>query len=477
MRSALYAGALVHVRHEPRRHAFRYPVAYWLLDLDELPEIERRLRLVSVNRRNVLELRDRDHFGGELPLKEAVRRFAGDPEIDRVLCLTQLRVLGYVFNPVSFYWCYRADGELACMIAELNNTFGERLPELLPGSLAALRARQAVARLAVHGPRSAVPLRVLRAGGDGVRPHRGPSGRPHAASRRSRRPAARADEPRGRALPRPLSAHAAPGDGAHPLERGQALGQARAVPPQAAVRARDGARCSNDHRRSRPASLRRQPVVRSGPGGDGRARARPSGNRGGSARPPASGRIRAPLRSGLGRGVDAHRRLAPPRAHRAHPEAGARRVVPGRRVALRRSRPAPRAASAQRRRRGRAPPGMATLRGGSAAHQPPHRPARRAPQHRGALRPRQRLLRALPRRDDDLLVRDLRGRGRASAEAQRRKLRRVCEQLELTARRPRARDRLRLGFVRAHRRRRVRSARHRRDDLAGPGGARAQSRG
>ena len=60
-------------------------------------------------------------------------RFAGDPSIERVLVLTQLRVLGYVFNPVSFYWCYRADGSLACMVAELNNTFGERLPELLPG--------------------------------------------------------------------------------------------------------------------------------------------------------------------------------------------------------------------------------------------------------------------------------------------------------------------------------------------------------
>ena len=47
--------------------------------------------------------------------------------------LAQLRFLGYVFNPVCFYWCYRADGELACMIAELNNTFGERLPELLRG--------------------------------------------------------------------------------------------------------------------------------------------------------------------------------------------------------------------------------------------------------------------------------------------------------------------------------------------------------
>jgi DUF1365 family protein len=123
----------MHARSEPVRNVFTYPVAYWLLDLDELPELERRLRLVSVNRRNVVAFRDRDHFDGDLPLKEAVRRFAGDPAIDRVLCLTQLRVLGHVFNPVSFYWCYGPDGELACMIAELNNTFGERLPELLPG--------------------------------------------------------------------------------------------------------------------------------------------------------------------------------------------------------------------------------------------------------------------------------------------------------------------------------------------------------
>ena len=133
VRSALYTGKLMHSRREPVRNVFTYPVAYWLLDLDELPELERRLRLVSVNRRNVVTFSDRDHFDGDLPLKEAVRRFAGDPAIDRVLCLTQLRVLGYVFNPVSFYWCYRADGVLSCMIAELNNTFGERLPELLPG--------------------------------------------------------------------------------------------------------------------------------------------------------------------------------------------------------------------------------------------------------------------------------------------------------------------------------------------------------
>jgi DUF1365 family protein len=124
----------MHARRQPRRHVFRYPVAYWLLDLDELAELDRRFRLLSVNRSGVVSLRDRDHFDGDdTPLKDAVIRFAGDPSIARVLVLTQLRVLGYVFNPVSFYWCYREDGSLTCMVAELNNTFGERLPELLPG--------------------------------------------------------------------------------------------------------------------------------------------------------------------------------------------------------------------------------------------------------------------------------------------------------------------------------------------------------
>ena len=133
MRSAVYTGTLMHARRTPARHVFRYAVSYWLFDLDEVPELERRLRLFSANGRNVVSLRDGDHFDGTTPLKQAVVDLAGDPSIERVLMLTQPRVLGYVFNPVSFYWCYRADGSLACMVAELNNTFGERLAEVLRG--------------------------------------------------------------------------------------------------------------------------------------------------------------------------------------------------------------------------------------------------------------------------------------------------------------------------------------------------------
>lgn len=127
MRSALYEGTLMHARRTPARNVFRYPVSYFLVDLDELEQL-RRLRLFG----SVFQLRARDHFGGR-PIKDEVLALTGDDSIERVEMLTQLRVLGYVFNPVTFYWCYRADGGLACMVAELNNTFGERLPEVLRG--------------------------------------------------------------------------------------------------------------------------------------------------------------------------------------------------------------------------------------------------------------------------------------------------------------------------------------------------------
>lgn len=136
MRSGLYAGTLMHARREPRRNTFRYPVSYFLLDLDELGEIERRLTLFSRNRPNVVSFRDRDYLDGEAaPLKESVIRFCAErgATVERVLTLTQLRVLGYVFNPVTFHWCYGPDDKLAGIVAELSNTFGERLPELLRG--------------------------------------------------------------------------------------------------------------------------------------------------------------------------------------------------------------------------------------------------------------------------------------------------------------------------------------------------------
>ena len=137
MRSALYDGTLVHARRTPAENVFRYRISFYVLDLDDLDALERRLHLFSVNRPNVVALYDRDHFDDDgRSLKEKAVAFCaerGVEGVERVVMLAQLRFLGYVFNPVSFYWCYRADGSLGCMVSELNNTFGERLPEVLRG--------------------------------------------------------------------------------------------------------------------------------------------------------------------------------------------------------------------------------------------------------------------------------------------------------------------------------------------------------
>lgn len=124
MRSALYTGTVMHARRTPKKNVFRYRVCFYLLDLDELPELDRHVHLFGWNRRNAVSLYDRDHLD--------IRAYLAEHgiEADRILLLTNLRVLGYVFNPVSFFYCYRGE-DLACIVAEVSNTFGERLPYLL----------------------------------------------------------------------------------------------------------------------------------------------------------------------------------------------------------------------------------------------------------------------------------------------------------------------------------------------------------
>lgn len=112
--SALYRGELMHARHDRFARAFRYHVYMAALDPDELPQLDRGLRLFSLGRPNVFSLDGRDYA---TPLAPA----AGRP----TRIITNLRVLGYVFNPVSFFLAYR-DTEPASLVAEVNNTYGGR---------------------------------------------------------------------------------------------------------------------------------------------------------------------------------------------------------------------------------------------------------------------------------------------------------------------------------------------------------------
>ena len=136
VRSALYEGTLLHARSTPTRNTFRYPVCFYALDLDELPELDRRLRLFGYNRRNVVSFRDGDHLGlAGRPVKENLLAYLGQNGIDlgggRVVLVTNLRLLGYVFNPVSYFYCYGRGGDLTAIVAEVGNTFGERHSYLL----------------------------------------------------------------------------------------------------------------------------------------------------------------------------------------------------------------------------------------------------------------------------------------------------------------------------------------------------------
>jgi hypothetical protein len=126
--SALYFGHVIHRRHQPHAHAFRYPVAQLLLDLDELDTIFAGRWLWSLNRHNLAEFRRSDYFGDpSMPLPEAVRRHVagvrGHRPAGPIRLLTHLRFGGHVFNPVSFYYCYQPDGStLDCIVADITNT-------------------------------------------------------------------------------------------------------------------------------------------------------------------------------------------------------------------------------------------------------------------------------------------------------------------------------------------------------------------
>ena len=139
MRSAIYEGRVRHRRFEPVQHQFDYRMCMLYLDLAELPEVFAGSRLFSCSRRAAAEFRREDHLGDpDVPLDVAVRDLVAGHTGQRpdgpIRLLTHPRYFGYVFNPVSFYYCFdAADTRVVAMVAEVNNTpWGERHCYVLP---------------------------------------------------------------------------------------------------------------------------------------------------------------------------------------------------------------------------------------------------------------------------------------------------------------------------------------------------------
>ncbi len=169
MHSRIYECHVMHARFSPVPHRFVYRLFMLALDLDELDLVDRRLRLFSVNRGNLYAFRERDYLptsepafnpSGEAPaassgarLKDRVldhlARHGTRLEGGRVVLITLPRIAGYLFNPVSFYFCYDRSGTPVATIAEVTNTFREMKPFLLGPETRAEDPRGPVFRLRV----------------------------------------------------------------------------------------------------------------------------------------------------------------------------------------------------------------------------------------------------------------------------------------------------------------------------------------
>jgi len=135
--SAIYAGSVVHQRFRPRRHRLRYRVFSLLLDIDELPQLASRLRFFSYNNWGLFSFLDRDHgdaSGGNLRRWTESQMAAAGLEPDggaiRILCYP--RILGYVFNPLTVYFCYARHGALVALLYEVSNRHSERHTYVVP---------------------------------------------------------------------------------------------------------------------------------------------------------------------------------------------------------------------------------------------------------------------------------------------------------------------------------------------------------
>ena len=122
--AAIYRTSIAHVRRTPLKNAFTYRSYSWYVDVDHLPTLPRLLRPLA-------GFAVADHLGDpDGTLRGNVERFLATRGIaldgGRITMLASARVFGYVFNPVSLYWCHNAAGELRCVLAEVHNTYGER---------------------------------------------------------------------------------------------------------------------------------------------------------------------------------------------------------------------------------------------------------------------------------------------------------------------------------------------------------------
>lgn len=135
MQSRLYKCKTTHFRQGEKEHKFSFSYFVWLLDLDELQDVEKRIALFSSSRWNFFHFNASDYMRwSHESVKESISVYLKnrgiEEEVQNIQLLTTIKTAGYGFNPVVFYFCTTSTGNRYCL-AEVTNTFGEKKPYLL----------------------------------------------------------------------------------------------------------------------------------------------------------------------------------------------------------------------------------------------------------------------------------------------------------------------------------------------------------
>lgn len=139
LESSLYRAKVMHDRLEPKKRKFSYNIFMFYIDLDDLDDLPKRFWMISRNRFNFFSFRDRGHL--QLPpdnpdtskrVKEQLVDYLALNGVEydggKIMLLTNFNVLGYNFNPVSFYFVFDALNQPLCSVVEVQNTFRELKP-------------------------------------------------------------------------------------------------------------------------------------------------------------------------------------------------------------------------------------------------------------------------------------------------------------------------------------------------------------
>lgn len=136
LNSCLYEMDVMHCRVEPKKYRFKHKIFMFYLDLDELDTLDKSFPLFARNRAGMFAFRDDDHVQfSAATTKENITNYIREKgvseEIGRIMLMTNVRTMGYIFNPVSFYFVFDKNQQPLCAISEVGNTFGEIKPFFL----------------------------------------------------------------------------------------------------------------------------------------------------------------------------------------------------------------------------------------------------------------------------------------------------------------------------------------------------------